>query len=89
MLAQLIVHIPGDRETDPDAYAAASPPEAFGAHSGHRSTARSTSQTCSTGASTSILVLCSTGPSCSCALLETGQDQVPHTSCTVGFRNSW
>src|SRR3954452_23761678 len=56
------------------------------AHSGHRSTSRSTSQTCSTGVSTSILVLCSTGPSCSWSLLEIDQDYLPHASCLQGSR---
>src|SRR3954452_14209072 len=58
------------------------------AHSGHRSTSRSTSQTCSTGASTSILVLCSTEPSCSISLLEIDQDHGPTHVLHFGFRNS-
>jgi hypothetical protein len=37
-----------------------------------------------TGASTSIQVLRSTGPSCPWSLLEIDQDHVPHTSCTSG-----
>lgn len=57
-----------------------------GAHSGYSSTSHSTSQTRSTGASTSILVLCSTGPSGSSSLLQTNQDHVPHTSCTCGTK---
>jgi FkbM family methyltransferase len=44
-------------------------------------TSRNISQARSTEASTSILVLCSTGPPCSWSLLETDQDHLPFTSC--------